>query len=359
MNTHYEINALPDTLLLDKLSRLSGIETQTTVEILLYLAEVERRSLHVEAGYSSMFRFCTEGSLKYSEPAAMRRLTCARAVSRFPMLIEELLQKRLSLTTLSLVASMLTEDNLQDVVTAIAGKSRDEVERYRVTLKPQPAAPKERVRPLAVAKPNKAPQEAPALFQAPDVSDAATARKQMYVKPTVAGEGSSEPPPPDTREQRFELRFTVDSETYAKLREAQALLLGKYPRGAGVESVFEEALELLLEKRSPRRRHARRCKNAQRRKQPAASPMTRPSRHVRAAVGDEVYVRDDGRCTYVSPDGVRCSETADLELHHVVPFGKLGGGEASNIVLLCRRHNCHQAVKDYGAQHMSRFLNPL
>lgn len=359
-----DIATLADPVLLANLTQLSCKENETTVEILLYLAEVEKRGLFLEAGYSSMFRFCTEGSLRYSEPAALRRITCARAVARFPMLVEEFLQKRLSLTTLSLVASQLSEENLAEVVQAIAGKSREQVEQYRSALRPKAEMPREQIRPIAVQKPKQAPESAP-LFDAAksggvcQCSEHVRAREQLSVKPTAAGEGNSEPTTA-APEQRYEVRFTIGAKSHQKLQRAKALLLAKYPRGVAVEDVFEEALELLLDKHCPHRRHARRQQRASGAQPLASVPKTsetKPSRYVPTAVRDRVFVRDEGRCTYTSPDGVRCSETADLELHHIVPFGKMGGNEASNLCLRCRGHNAHQAIEDYGRQHMAQYLN--
>ena len=187
-----------------------------------------------------MFRFCTEGPLRYSEPAAQRRLICARAVTRFPRLEQELLHKRLTLTTLSLVASQLTEQNLSEVVTAIAGKSREFVEQYRAGFRPGPKAPREQIRPVVVQKPVTVE---PALLFA-EVKDGsaslgstsssiASEQIEGIVSGNLAfaGEGSSLPAAP---EPRFESRFTIDTENHKKLQEAKALLLAKYPHGAGV-----------------------------------------------------------------------------------------------------------------------------
>ena len=343
----------------------------TTIEVLHYLAEVERRKLYLNQGFSSMFRFCTEGHLRYSEPAAQRRLVCARAVTRFPRLEQELPHKRLTLTTRSLVAAQLTDQNLLEVVTAIAGKSREFVEQYRAGFRPEPKAPREQIRPIVVQK-RVSTEPAPLIVEAQDTkvcleSDSCSialeqGNRSLSGKPTFAGESTTAPTTP---EPRFEIRFTIDAENHKKLQEAKALLLAKYPHGAGVEQVFAEALALLLEKRSPSRRHARRQKKAARPK--AAKESSKPTQHqpaprlrpasVPAATRDAVFARDGGQCTYISSLGLRCSETADLELHHIVPRGRAGGNEASNITVRCRSHNLHQAFKDYGNAHMARYVN--
>ena len=46
-----------------KLGQLLAESRQTVVAFVLHLAELERRQLHLELGYSSVFSFCT-GHLK-------------------------------------------------------------------------------------------------------------------------------------------------------------------------------------------------------------------------------------------------------------------------------------------------------
>jgi 5-methylcytosine-specific restriction endonuclease McrA len=61
-----------------------------------------------------------------------------------------------------------------------------------------------------------------------------------------------------------------------------------------------------------------------------------------------VWQRDGGRCAFVDADGRRCSATARLEVHHVVPFGRGGDHSVENLRLMCQSHNSYQAEVDYG-----------
>src|SRR5688572_24299985 len=58
-----------------------------TAEVLAHLAEVEARELHLSAGCSSMFVYCTS-VLGLAEGSAYRRITAARVARRFPMILE-------------------------------------------------------------------------------------------------------------------------------------------------------------------------------------------------------------------------------------------------------------------------------
>ena len=100
-----------------------------------------------------------------------------------------------------------------------------------------------------------------------------------------------------------------------------------------MEEVIGEALKRLVEDERPG------CE-APRRARPTASG----SRHIPKWVEDHVWRRDSGRCAFVGADGLRCGETAWLELDHVTPWA-LGGrsDEPDNIRLLCRAHNQAEA----------------
>jgi hypothetical protein len=76
------------------------------------------------------------------------------------------------------------------------------------------------------------------------------------------------------------------------------------------------------------------------------------SRSIPAAVRRAVYLRDCGRCSFVSEDGRRCEARALLELDHVQPWAKLGDAGIENIRLRCRAHNQMHARDCFGARHI-------
>jgi 5-methylcytosine-specific restriction endonuclease McrA len=340
-----KMSSLSDSALLGELERLSKEENETTVHVLLHLAEVEERKLHVGAGYSTMFSYCTE-RLRYSEPAASRRLSCARAAKRFPEVIELLRQKELSLSTLSLVSGVLNENNYREVVAGIRGKSRREVEELLAGFHPRKCEVRERIKPVVVKAGPKTREEEPigGLFvqvaeKALAVVSSASGRTAEGGRQLVdRGQIGVEKEP-----ERYEVRFSISKEQLAQVEEAKRLLSGKYPEGVKLEHVLGEALEAFLEQRSPRQREARRKKRV-----PSVSSAKKRTRHIPQEVRDEVHVRDGGRCTFVSADGVRCAERHDVEVHHVQAFGRGGGHEVSNLRLLCRAHNVYEAEREYG-----------
>jgi hypothetical protein len=82
------------------------------------------------------------------------------------------------------------------------------------------------------------------------------------------------------------------------------------------------------------------------------------SRYIPRAVLREVHARDKGQCTYVSPDGRRCTERGFLEVHHHhTTFARGGEATTENLRLACRAHNRLIAERDYGRGFMQKKLH--
>jgi hypothetical protein len=134
---------------------------------------------------------------------------------------------------------------------------------------------------------------------------------------------------------RYRLQVTISGATVEKLRLAQDMLRHAVPSGSEAE-ILDRALTTLLAELA-------RAKFAATERHGAARPAAAGSRHVPAEVKREVWVRDLGRCAFVSPEGRRCGERAFVEFHHVRPFAAGGEATAANIQLRCRRHNGYEA----------------
>jgi 5-methylcytosine-specific restriction endonuclease McrA len=114
-------------------------------------------------------------------------------------------------------------------------------------------------------------------------------------------------------------------------------------------TVVERALDLLLE-------HLERTRlGALKKPKPSsAKPVSgRKSGVIPRAVRREVFERDGEQCTYVAPDGRRCSARAFLELDHIRPRAQGGGDEVQNLRVRCHAHNQLWAEQAYGCQHVA------
>jgi hypothetical protein len=183
--------------------------------------------------------------------------------------------------------------------------------------------------------------------------------------------------PSVTGPQRYRVQFTAGEEYVELVERARALLSHSVPN-APLEVLHERAMRALvveLEKRryavtkQPRRVATDGTRSigdpgpaasfAGRETQTGEHDVTHDAEHERsrsvpAEVRRTVFERDGGCCTYVDERGLRCRETHRLELHHVVPFGRGGAHDATNLFLRCRAHNTLAAEQDFGGSFIRR-----
>ncbi len=134
-------------------------EHTATATLLYYLAEYEIRELHLRDGYSSLFKFLTEGH-GYSEAAVARRCVAARFSRKYPEVLRMIASGDLSLSVIGLVAKAeIKGEMVSAVLTAVQRKSKTQAEMILLQYTGAvPAAPKkEKVKAVvvAVAKPQK------------------------------------------------------------------------------------------------------------------------------------------------------------------------------------------------------------
>jgi hypothetical protein len=72
-----------------------------------------------------------------------------------------------------------------------------------------------------------------------------------------------------------------------------------------------------------------------------------------AEVKRAVRERDDGRCTFVGPDGRRCNAEAFVELDHIDPRARGRRDTVDNLRLLCAAHNRYEAKNLLGADRVA------
>jgi len=87
-----------------------------------------------------MFTYCTQ-VLHLAEHVAFNRIEAARAVRRFPIILELLSDGRIHLSAVRLLAPHLTEANCESVLREASHKSKREIEQIVARLLPRPDAP--------------------------------------------------------------------------------------------------------------------------------------------------------------------------------------------------------------------------
>ena len=324
-------SSLSDDQLLAELKRFAACEKHATAQLVAHLAELDTRGLHAKLGFSSLFKYGCE-VLHLSEHETYNRIEAARLARRFPLVLDLLDNGDVNLTTLRLLGAHLTEDNHRQLLVAATHRSRREVEELVVRIAPRPDVASSirklpvRLEPAAALPPAKL--EAPIVsLLTPSAPIAKLPPRRPLIKPLA----------PD----RYQVTFTVSSETQQKLRRAQDLLRHAIPTGDPAE-IFDRALTLLLAD-VVRKRSAATSKPRKSRR------MAPHSRYIPAEVTRAAY-QDGERCGFVGKEGRRCGERAFLERHHIKPYGASGEATVDNIALLCRSHNQYEADLYYGAR---------
>lgn len=158
---------MTDMALDAELLRLARAEHDATVALVEHLAELGARRSYLAAGFSSLFEYCRE-RLLLSEGEAYNRSVAARAVRKFPILLQRLADGSINLTTIRLLFKYLTTDNHGELLEAALHKSKHDVERLIAARFPQPTLPLSvRKVPSAPAPLISAPVAAVALMAAP------------------------------------------------------------------------------------------------------------------------------------------------------------------------------------------------
>ena len=370
------ITLLTDSDLLAATVRAATTERGATVDLLRLLIEVERRRLYLCQGYASMFSYCTR-VLKLSEHAAYGRITVARAARRFPIVLDFIESGGWSLSTVSLLAPHLTEDNCEALLDAARDRSTREVEQLVAGLHPAPDIPSS----VRASPAMRAPRPNEPLFslaRATDVDESEDAWPPSTT-PSSTTPPSTTPPsttPPSTTPssttpsstspfpqvqprftpprpslltpiapRRYLLRITIGEDARDKLERLRSLMRHSVPSGDPA-AIVERALTVLLGQ-VERRKLA--MSSAARSASRNSRGRQSTGRAIPAAVRRAVWARDQGRCAFIGADG-RCAENAFLEFHHVVPYARGGVATVENIQLRCRAHNAYESEFVFGAR---------
>lgn len=319
----YGKDRLADRALLLEIEELRRREAAPLPHLLACLAEVERRGLHLDLGYTDLFDFCRR-RLGYSDGAAARRIHAARAAAAFPDLYAYIRDGQLSLSAVSRLKPHLTRENFARVASRAAGMSFREVDALAVELAAEndPPAPP--------------PAEEPPLDVLP-LSDAPPPHREERASPEKAEERKRDV----IRAERpgvIRVSFQADAALRERLDTVKALLSRRCPNGR-LEDVITVLVGSFLERHDPSRSRAAAPRPARARK----------TRRIPRWVKDAVWRRDAGRCSYRADDGTPCGSRRWLEYDHVTPWARGGvSDDPANVRLLCRAHNLRMARRTFG-----------
>jgi len=347
--TNYSRSHLSDGALLVQTDEHLAVDRSNTAELLADLAEIDERRLYDAEGYSCLRSWCVE-TRRLSLDAASKRIHAARTARQYPTIFEMVADGRLHLSGVLLLAPHLTIGNSHELLAMASNCSKAEIEELIAR-----RFPRSESLPLVTITSGPARDDLNGTAHAPRHAEGAMNANEHapgHVNQPSWVESAHAPghvAPLASRTtpmaaDRFEIRLTVARSAHEKLRRAQELLSHSIPSG-DLAAVFERVLDLAIGRLEKQKFGA--TDRPQRKARPARS-----ARHIPASVRRFVFVRDGGRCTFVSDGGHRCEERRFLEFDHVRPLGKDGGSRVENLRLRCRTHNQMEADRAYGRPFM-------
>ena len=224
------------------------------IAILGFIAEVERRKIHLAMGYSSLFDYCTQ-FLEESESAANRRITAARCAVKFPQVMPLLESNDINLSTIGKVAKILTAENCDMVLERIRRKSIREAEAIAAEYQLVPSFPKESVKTMVRMVPSPA--------KAPSVSRDLTPLGEIHLRSggkesSSVEESTSQPAEAVQFEKRSLVKIAADDEFMSMLAHIRELASHQLRAGMGMQDVLKIAMRYYIKHKDPHARAMRR-----------------------------------------------------------------------------------------------------
>ena len=278
-----------------KLEVLTKVERRISVKILHCLIEVERKRIHLDMGYSSLFVFLTK-HLKYSDGSAYRRIEAMKILRDVPDLGNRITVGAMSVTTAAEISRIVKIQKIMDV-----GVKKDLVEQF-------------------------------------------SWKNKREVEKEIARIAPREARPEKLREINFEessLELTINKELREKLEKLKALLSHKNPslKMSGVlEIISDMALKQLEKRTSPKSEVASKEATS-----PEIARASKRSRYIPAKTKRIIFQRAHHQCEFTTPNNKRCESKHFLEIDHKHSYSQGGGNEIQNLQLLCRQHNQRKA----------------
>lgn len=230
------LQGLSEAELFGRTERLADRERTAAVDLIMHVAEIDRRRAALKRGYSSTFDYCVR-RLRYAEGASYRIIRAARAIRLMPGIELRLRQGALSLESVALLHAHLEDPDAARLVLQCENKSTRAIE--ALLAKRRTASVSRDVVRLVGIAPCDSPSPAPAPTSVPLVLS------------------SEATPEPSTPRLLVRICFTADDGLLARLRRAQEVLRHKYPDGR-LEGVLGAALDAVLDKKDMDRILARR-----------------------------------------------------------------------------------------------------
>ena len=377
-------------------------ERQINIQVLQHLQEIEKRKLYLDRGFPSLFEYAVK-ELGYSHSAAYRRIKSMRLCRDIPQAVSKIKTGSLNLTTASQLQTFFEKKKRKDrkeektfvkknlVLDACLRRLRFKYEEsFNSSSTFLPAAgcvtENEEQNKKSLFKLN-SNQKLNLIKKAENQSSRELEKTLFDIDPEV---NNAKEKIRNIKNDKVEIKVILDKKSQAKLAVLKKLLSHKNPNMSYGELISLLA-EMGLNKYDPKRKIKTQALNKSPAKKQSVkidnqveinkteffdkelrkasavkvdkqtknnkanvfdkkpqktSAVTinqkylKTKRYIPSKVKHRVWMRDQGKCTYVCPKTKRrCSSDHLLQIDHIKPFSSGGTHEADNLRLLCASHN--------------------
>ena len=394
MKTSTSLSHLSNSELLSQIKVLVAEERKVLTLVLDQLAEVGRRKLYAELGYSSLYDYAVR-ELGYSEAAAFRRVASVRLMLDVPDVREKIETGSLSLSVAAQAETFFRKEKTQTenknlILEKLENQSSRQCEKTLISLsanpethqKPDSIKPESEKRSRIQFSADNAllddlekirgflAHKNPYLSMAELIQEMAhlsldtldpvrrpSRKKKVSLaqtpdKAALTPTSEQQTRKPNTTDSTLTLTPTSESQTRKPdmTDSASTTIPTPTPKPEAGKSVAAKMRSSIV---TQSRRLAE-----QDEEDFARAQMGLPRKRIAASVAVEraVHQREGGCCTYVSPQGRRCGSRFMIDLDHLVEFAKGGSNTVENLTLRCRTHSLFRAIQSYGWKKMDPYL---
>jgi len=241
-----------------------------------HLIELDRRKLCLSLGYSGLFSYLCD-KFNFPESSAWRYCQAVKVAKILPIVIRDLKNGDLNLTTLALMAKSLlkvdNDDKRLQLLSKCRGKSKSQIE----SLLNNDEKPifKDVVKTFTY-------ENVPSLTNLDTnlYTNISKLPANEKIKDNIDGVPVQPSPTMSSTRTITRLSFTINEETNKKLTRAKEVLSGSHPTGVDLATLLDDALEALLEKKCPQRKLARREKRETNKSETVTSASSKISQPV-------------------------------------------------------------------------------
>lgn len=328
-----DLQSLSNEKLLLDLEGLFSQERKTTHQILLHLKEIRSRRLYAERGYPNLFSMLVQ-HFHQSESAANQRLKALELMLDVPVVEERLVSGDLSLSTVAMAQRQIRREE------RILGKK--------------------------ISREKKA-----------EIVESITSKTMAQAEVELFKHLPKAACAPQTFERRISenatrMNMTFPDDVRLMMTRLQELWAHADPKMDPVE-VIRRSFKLTLEKIDPAQRKPKQPNQPKLLKQPKESKLSNQRKQSKPTQGltesakhrvgksdkrltyygkefdRQLWEKARSQCEFVDPVSKRrCSCRFGLQREHVIPLGRGGTNELSNMQLLCSTHNLLRARRVFG-----------